>query len=485
MHYDVILIGSGIGSLTAAALLAKRGLRVAVLEQAKYPGGCASTYKRKGYWFETGATTLVGLDEHMPLRYLLDETGIALPFIQLEVPMQVHLPNGRTITRHARLEDWIQEAERVFGPAKQRAFWEHCYCISRQVWRTSLEQRSFPFSNLQDLWQAALHVRPNQLGLLPGAFRTMEDTLRRYGLLDNRLFVDFVNEQLLITAQNHLQQVNELFGATALCYTLFGNYYLQGGMITLARALERYLLDKGGIIHYRHDVKAVHTLAKGYEVQCVAGSYRSRFVVSGIPINDSHSLFADDRIKERLKPHLLPAEKLNGAFTMALGLAHVPASAAVLHHQVHVPEGLPVIGSKSFFVSFGHPADRYRATEGGGVAAISTHVANPPSNWIADKRVIEEAILNKLEQTGLLERGQIQYRDSATPGAWQFWTQRAFGMVGGYPQYRDIKPWQMKDARLDHRGAYTCGDTVYPGQGIPGVCLSGIIAAHKLMQDHF
>lgn len=43
----------------------------------------------------------------------------------------------------------------------------------------------------------------------------------------------------------------------------------------------------------------------------------------------------------------------------------------------------------------------------------------------------------------------------------------------------------MKDARLDHKGVYVCGDTVYPGQGIVGACLSGIIAAEKLWRDHF
>lgn len=484
MHYDVILIGSGIGSLSAAALLAKHGLKVAVLEQAKYPGGCASTYKRKGFWFETGATTLVGLDEHMPLRHLLDETGIALPVEELKTPMRVHLPDNQVITRHAQLDDWIKEAERVFGPENQRAFWNHCYRISRQVWRTSLEQRSFPFSSVSDLWQAALHTRPHQLRLLPGAFRTIADILRRYKLHKNQLFVQFVNEQLLITAQNHADEVNELFGATALCYTLFGNYYLEGGMLTLARALETYLHANEGTILYRHDVKTVTPLPAGYQVQCSAGTYRSRFVVSGIPLNDAYQLFGEQGIKSRLKPYLLPSEKLNGAFTMALGLRQRPSS-AVLHHQIHIPEGLPIIGSKSFFLSFSHASDTSRAPEGGAVAAISTHVANPAANWIREKHILEEAILDRLEKLGLVQRADIVCRDTASPGAWQFWTQRAFGMVGGYPQYRDIKPWQMKDARLDHRGAYTCGDTVYPGQGIPGACLSGIIAAHKLLRDHF
>ncbi|SIT79711.1 phytoene desaturase family protein [Pontibacter indicus] len=483
MQYDVILIGSGFGSLSAAALLAKQGLKVAVLEQAKYPGGCASTYKRKGYWFETGATTLVGLDEHMPLRYLLDETGIELPLIKLPTPMQVHLPNGQLLTRYANLEEWIREAERVFGAKGQRPFWQHCYRISQQVWRTSLEQQSFPFSNLQDLWQAALQVRPHQLSLLPGAFRTMQDMLTRYGLLDNKLFTDFVNEQLLITAQNHLEEVNELFGATALCYTLFGNYYVPGGMIGLARAIEQYLHEKGGTILYRHNVHRIISKADGYEVSCMAGSFSTRFVISGIPLNDTYRLFEDEKVKKKLAPYLLPSRKLNGAFTMAIALRNA-AAIPVLHHQVHVPKGLPLIGSRSFFVSYSHPADRSRAGEEERVVAISTHVPDPAALRIQDKKELEEAILGRMEALGLLQKKDILYLDSATPGAWIFWTQRAYGMVGGYPQYCDIKPWQMKDARLDHKGAYVCGDTVYPGQGIVGVCLSGIIAANKLLRDH-
>ncbi|MER2999570.1 phytoene desaturase family protein [Pontibacter populi] len=195
MQYDVIVVGSGFGALTAAALLCKRGLSVCILEQAKYPGGCATSFKRKGYWFETGATTLVGLDEHMPLRYLLDETGIQLPNLRkLEVPMQVRLCNGDIVTRYPDLEQWIIEAERVFGKPGQRAFWEHCYKVSQQVWRVSLQQQSFPFSNAKDLLQAVASFKPSQLQLISGAFRTMEEVLRRFNLLDNRLFVDFVNE---------------------------------------------------------------------------------------------------------------------------------------------------------------------------------------------------------------------------------------------------------------------------------------------------
>lgn len=478
------MAGSGFGALTAAALLAKRGLKVGVLEQAKYPGGCASSYKRKGYWFETGATTLVGLDEGMPLRHLLDATGIQVPVQPLEPSMQVHLPDGQVLTRYKNLDEWITEAERVFGKHNQRLFWEHCYNISQGVWRTSLQQRSFPFSNLKDFALSVSRVRPAQLKLLRGAFRTMEDVLKQYGLLQNKLFVDFVNEQLLITAQNRLHEVNELFGATALCYTLYSNYYVPGGLINLVKPVVDYITQNGGEVIYGQQVERISRREGGYHIATKKGNFTSRFVISGIPLNNTLDLFSDKQLQKRLQHHVMHSEQLNGAFTMGLVLQGQEPP-AVLHHQVHVPEGLPLIGSKSVFISFSHPDDRQRAPAGELVASVSTHVQHPQQSHIQNKQVIEEAVVEALAKHGILKRAHIKLQQSATPGAWLFWTGRAFGAVGGYPQYRHIKPWQMKDARLDHKGAYLCGDTVYPGQGIVGVCLSGIIAAEKLLQDHF
>jgi len=477
------VIGSGFGSLTAAALLARRGLRVCVLEQAKYPGGCASSFKRQGYWFETGATTLTGLDEHMPLRYLLQETGLHLPLRKLTPSMQVHLPSGQTLTRYEHLQDWIKEAERVFGQYNQRPFWEHCYRLSRQVWRTSLAQRSFPVSNVKDLLLSGVRARPGQLQLIPAAFQTMEDVLRRYGLLENKLFVDFVNEQLLITAQNYLHEVNELFGATALCYTLYSNYYVDGGLINLVKPVVEYIKEQGSVVLYGQQVQAIARSKEGYITGTNKGSFASRFLISGIPLNNTLQLLQDRQLQQKLEQYIMPSHMLNGAFTMGLVVAAQPEP-TVLHHQVHLPQGLPVVGCKSIFVSFSHPQDKLRAPAGEQVVSISTHVPHPEQLQIEDKKVLEAAVLEALAEKGLLSKNNIRYSLSATPGAWLFWTKRAYGAVGGYPQYRHLKPWQMKDARLDHKGAYLCGDTVYPGQGIVGVCLSGIIAAQKLIEDH-
>ena len=82
-----------------------------------------------------------------------------------------------------------------------------------------------------------------------------------------------------------------------------------------------------------------------------------------------------------------------------------------------------------------------------------------------------------------LKKEDIEYYHSYLPASWENWIGRKYGFVGGYPQYFKIKPWQMIDARLDGKNAYICGDTTYPGQGIPGATLSGLIAYEKMKLD--
>ena len=51
--YDVVVIGSGIGGLTAASLLAKAGFSVCVLEKEPHPGGYLAGFRRKDFRFDT------------------------------------------------------------------------------------------------------------------------------------------------------------------------------------------------------------------------------------------------------------------------------------------------------------------------------------------------------------------------------------------------------------------------------------------------
>ena len=56
---DAIVVGSGIGGLTTAALMAKAGKKVLVLEQHDRAGGCTHTFVEQGFEFDIGTTVQV------------------------------------------------------------------------------------------------------------------------------------------------------------------------------------------------------------------------------------------------------------------------------------------------------------------------------------------------------------------------------------------------------------------------------------------
>ncbi|PZX55568.1 FAD-dependent oxidoreductase [Algoriphagus chordae] len=62
-EFDVIIIGGGLGGLTAGATLSKQGKKVLLLEQHYIAGGCATTFKRKEFILEVGLHELDGLYE--------------------------------------------------------------------------------------------------------------------------------------------------------------------------------------------------------------------------------------------------------------------------------------------------------------------------------------------------------------------------------------------------------------------------------------
>jgi len=74
--YDVVLIGSGLGCLVTAALLAKNGYRVQVLEKNKQIGGCLQSFGLDGKRIETAVHYMGSLSEGQTLFQLFDYLGL-------------------------------------------------------------------------------------------------------------------------------------------------------------------------------------------------------------------------------------------------------------------------------------------------------------------------------------------------------------------------------------------------------------------------
>ncbi len=107
-RWDVIIVGAGVGGLTAASLLVKAGLRVLILEKNPHPGGTAYVFHRKGFTFPMGplgfstprliGETLKILDgddlKFLPVRYRIKA-------FDLEIPLSLAFPRmTEELTKH-------------------------------------------------------------------------------------------------------------------------------------------------------------------------------------------------------------------------------------------------------------------------------------------------------------------------------------------------------------------------------------------------
>ena len=77
MEFDVVIIGGGLGGLTAGAVLSRFGRKVLVIEQHYIPGGCATTFKRGDYVMEVGLHEMDGLHEYDIKTRIFDFLGIS------------------------------------------------------------------------------------------------------------------------------------------------------------------------------------------------------------------------------------------------------------------------------------------------------------------------------------------------------------------------------------------------------------------------
>ncbi len=487
----IVVIGAGVGGLTTAALLARAGLNVTLLEAHVYPGGCAGTFYHQGYRFDAGATLAGGFYPGGPMDLVAQAVGIASwPAHPSDPAMAVHLPDGATVTRWGGEQRW-EETEQAFGRVGV-AFFEWQERTADALWDLALRLPSWPPQTAgeaarllsQGLGWLSADLRRLSPGLALDAARPVAAHLRNA----SPPLRQFVDAQLLIAAQTTSANANALYGASALDLPRRGVVHLQGGIGAIAQTLAQAVQDNGGAMRYRQEVaRIVVEQGRPVAVETKRGdSFPADLVVVNLPPWNITQLLGDAapaRLR-RLPPR--PSDGW-GAFMVYLGLdAAVAPPDTLLHHQVIARE--PLGEGNSVFLSLSPAWDEKRAPAGQRALTLSTHTALEPwwrlfendrEAYEARKETYTEQMLAAAERALPGLRDNARFVLPGTPVSFQRFTRRAWGWVGGFPQTNLFRAWGPRLAP----NLWMVGDSIFPGQSTAAVALGGLRVGTAVLRD--
>lgn len=499
----IVVIGAGVGGLTAGALLAHRGCQVLVLDQALVPGGCASTFKRRGFTFDVGATQVAGLEPGGIHHRIFSDLEIDLPdATHCDPACAVYLP-GETqpISVWRNPERWQAERRRQFPGSE--AFWQLLANLFRYSWAFQTRNPVLPPRSLWDLWQLTQALRPNTLLTLPHTFSTVGDVLRRYELAGDRRLKTFLDLQLKLYSQVDADETALLYAATSLGVSQApqGLFHLKGSMQVLSDRLVAALKRDGGQLLMRHTVEQIqlkHSKVTGVVIrdQKTGQTWTepADHVVANVTVQNLVHLLDEDGYKSKglyrstlLRGYRHRVAKLpsaSGAFVVYLGVEQqaIPPGCPPHLQFLYDYEG-PIGENNSLFVSVSQPGDG-RATAGR-ATIIASCFTDPViwwqcSDYAALKQFYTKAAIARLSQFFNLTDETILHQEAATPRTFQAYTAREHGMVGGIGQrVSTFGPFGFAN-RTPIRHLWLVGDSTHPGEGTAGVSYSALTAVRQI-----
>lgn len=480
----VVVIGAGIGGLTAASLLLKAGLDVTVMEAHVYPGGSAGTFYHKGYRFDAGATLAGGFAPGGPHFRLAETLGLNWPVEPIDPAWVVHLPD-KTITQWADADRWRAERQTKL-PGTER-FWQLQERLAGAAWDVSSRPFPWPPQSWNDWVTLAKAVRLSTLPALPYLTHTISGLARNA----SPEFRTFLDAQLLISAQTTADKANALYGSAALDLPRRGVNHVRGGIGNLAKTLADWIQENGGQVLYRQEVtKIVMENGRAAAVRSNKGlTVEADWLLANLtPWGLVGLLDSDTANGWRQKIETIPATW--GAFTLYLGLDKVQLPAGLPdHHQVVVDPTKLLGEANSVFISLSELDDDPRAPEGMRAATLSTHTAIAPWWQLHNRdRAAYEARRQQYAKRMVAATGRaipgigqaIRLCLPGTPVTFQRFTRRPQGMVGGFSQESLFRAY----------GPATCipnmwlvGDSIFPGQSTAGVTVGGMRVATAVLQQ--
>lgn len=485
--YDAIVVGAGIGGLTAASLLARAGQSVLVIERHDRVGGYAHAFRRGRYLFDS-AVHMVGGCEPVAfeggglLDRLLRVLGVRerLDFARVD-PCYAAVYPERTLRVPCDLEEFVRVHACDAAEAKGlRQFLNECLNIRQETRRAAELESSFAVMRCPDRFPTLLRYRRATLAAV------LEEHLERP---ETRAACASLWPYLGLPPS----RVSFLYFATMLVsYLADGAYYCRGSFQRLADALAAAIREAGGEVLLRSPVR---------RIRVEGGRARGVVLENGQPIGARLVLSnadATQTLEELVGPAALPARA-----SAALARLRPSISAFVVYAAAELELDRDASHETFLYGGWDHDA-AYRSSLAGEPAWLSVTVptlADPglapagrqllilttlapyrvDGGWRARKHELARRLLERADAHFPGLRDGLCFSEPGTPRTMERYTRNSEGAIYGW----ELSPSQVGPGRPGLEtaipGLGLVGHWTLPGGGVYGVVWSGIDAARRAL----
>lgn len=485
------IVGGGMAGMATALRLQAAGMSTVVLEAHGHVGGCAGYFRKRGFSFDVGATTLVDFGPAGVGGELLETVGVA-PLDAAELPgYRVLLPD-REIVLHRDPAAWHAERLRKLGDsANHRRFWALLDGLAHTFWRASRAGVRLPVRGPAD----ALHNL--RAAGLAGAWharhlnRTLGDALRDHGLRGDAALVGLLGmlvEDTVHTGVDDAPLINAALGVTIRGAGLRRH---TGGMHGFWRVLVKHYRGLGGTLRVGCRVERVDGEPGAFRLTTRQGPVHARRLVCAVPAATTATICAGQPVARRLRRYLeRDAQALGGATVVFLGVPESEiADQELTHHQLLQSYDRPLGDGNNMFVSVSAPGDTVSAPPGHRAVMISTHT--DLAGWRGlDQTTYEQRKKEDGERLVALARRayprlgeRAVFAQTGTPRSYERFAFRPDGAVGGVRQKLRNTNQHAIPHDLGGPGLWLVGDSTWPGLGTVACVLGSRIVAEGMRRE--
>ena len=487
---SVIVIGAGIGGLTAAIHLARRGFHVTVLEKNARPGGRCNRFSREGHHFDTGPTLFV-----MPLLYEAEFCALGtsmneqLELIPVDPTYHLVFDDGSQLALTSNMKSMRAQLE-SFQPGSYKGFQRYLQEGERhyQMVLDNLVNRDFrrasDFFNLQNL---PLIFR---LKALINHYRNMSAYFEERRLKSAFTFQDIYMGLSPFEASATFSMMPYTELAHGVWYPKGGMYAIVEALMNLARAAgvefefnvsaERLEVDgnktqrvvmsdgrsiKPDIVLANADLPYVYSnlLPNGREAKRLS---RKRFACSVISF-----FWGVDKTYEVLGPHtLFLADDYRENFESIIHDLSLPANPSLyLHAPARLDPSMAPRGQDTLtaIVPVGHLS------------------GNGDQNWGELRDMARQHVFRRLRLLGINDiEAHIKFEETFTPLSWRERYNLEKGSTHGLAHtLTQMAYFRPANRHPRYQNLYFVGASTRPGTGVPTAMVSGRLAAERIMDD--